>query len=261
MPELPDVEVFRRQLDRTARGKRVRHVSAPKSRVLQVPPSTLRSHLEGKRLGAARRHGKLLFVELDGGDENLVLHFGMTGFPAYYRRDADKPEHTRVELELDDGHRLAYDDQRLFGEVSLARDPDELIRERGLGPDALGLSRRQLEQRLGDRRGAIKPALMDQKRIAGLGNIYVDEILFHARLHPRTKVEELKARDWDRLHRAMGHVLRRAIEAGADPERMPRTWLLPHRGQGEHCPRCGTRLARVRIQNRSSWVCPKCQPA
>lgn len=263
MPELPDVEVFKRTLDRTALHGRIEEVDVKSAKVLDgVSGRTLRRRLRGRRLASSRRHGKLLLVELEGNDPPdgcLVLHFGMTGFLAWGRQGEELSGHPRVVLDLEDGHALAFDCQRLFGRVGLAADADEAVRERRLGPDALRVDRDTFVERLDGRSGAVKNALMNQEIVAGLGNVYSDEVLFTERLHPLTPLDALPERRLGRLHTATRHVLRRAIEARAQPDRMPRRWLLPHREPGEKCPRCGAALERRRISGRPGWLCPRCQ--
>jgi formamidopyrimidine-DNA glycosylase len=261
VPELPDVELFKRYLDATALHRRVEGISLSRGeRLLQgISERSLRRRLRGRALESTRRHGKFLFVALDDGAGALVLHFGMTGFLAYYRRPESAPEHPRLVLDLDDGYRLAYDCQRLFGEIGYVDSSDRWIEQRGLGPDALALDASGFAQRLRGRRGSLKSALMNQGVVAGLGNVYSDEALFRARLHPRTPVAHLDERALRGLHRAVRAVLEGAIHYRADPERMPRSWLLPHRREGAHCPRCGEALERTRIGQRSAWLCPSCQ--
>jgi formamidopyrimidine-DNA glycosylase len=259
MPELPDVEVFRRYLRKRAMRRRVDDVAVRGQRVHQASASTLRRRLCGRRIASSRRHGKLLFVGLDDSAGALVLHFGMTGFLRWYTDDRDEPEHAKLVLSLDDGHKLAYDNQRTFGRVDLADDPDAYVAERGLGPDALSLDEAEFVERLYAHEGGIKATLMNQKVVAGIGNIYSDEILFHARVHPQTRVEDLSRATLRRLYRTTERVLERAIDAHVDVRRMPRTWLLPHREQGARCPRCRAKLQRKTIAGRASWLCPRCQ--
>lgn len=260
MPELPDVEVFRRYLGRTALHRRIRSVSVENRKVLKdVSERTLARHLKGRRLEETRRHGKFLFARLDSGPEWLVLHFGMTGFLKYFRRRESAPEHPRVVLGLDDGYRLAYDSQRMLGDVQLTKDVDAFCVEHGLGPDALSLDAEGFAEQVGGRRGAVKSALMNQSAVAGIGNVYSDEILFQARVHPDTSVASLEDRDLRDLHRATRKVLEGAIHCRADPQRVPRSWLLPHRYEGGSCPRCGGRLERIPAAGRHAWICPRCQ--
>jgi formamidopyrimidine-DNA glycosylase len=259
MPELPDVEVFRRYLCKRAIRRRVDDVMVRGERVHRTSPSTLRKRLRGRRLSSSKRHGKLLFVGLDDSAGALVLHFGMTGFLSWYTDDRDEPDHAKLVLVLDDGHKLAFDNQRTFGHVDLADDPGAYVEEHHIGPDALSLRSEDFVDRLYEHRGGVKSVLMNQRIVAGIGSIYSDEILFHARLHPQTRVEDLSRAELRKLHGHVERVLRRAIDAHVDVDKMPRTWLLPHRQKGECCPRCKQTLARKTVAGRSSWFCPRCQ--
>jgi formamidopyrimidine-DNA glycosylase len=262
MPELPDIEVFRRYLRRRTLHDRVDGLSVKRAgRLLKgISTRTLDRRLRGRRLDSTHRHGKYLFVGLDDGEEReaLVIHFGMSGCLAHYHDPGDAPDHARVVLDLGDGSHLAYDSQRLLGQVALA-DPDAWVEEHELGPDALRVGRRAFVKRLSVRRGTLKPALMDQTLLAGIGNVYSDEILFQGRLHPKTPVSRLDEDELGALHRRMRSVLKGAIRYRADPERVPRTWLLPHREPGARCPRCRGRVRRPRVGGRSAWICPVCQ--
>ncbi len=138
-------------------------------------------------------------------------------------------------------------------------DVDEYLRKRGLGPDALDISLSQFRELLGTHRGAVKTILLNQKLIAGIGNIYADEILFRARINPATQVSALKEKKVAKLFRATRDILKKAIEAKADMDRMPKSWLLPHRGKGGKCPRCGRELKSATIGGRTAWFCAHCQ--
>ncbi len=260
MPELPDVELFKRYLDATSLHQRIDDVDVLDGYVLRdVSAGDLRDALKGRELTHTRRHGKHLFVATDA-ESWLMLHFGMTGFLRYFKHDADTPEYTRVLLRLNGGYHLAYVCQRKLGQVSLTDDPDAYIRDKGLGPDALGLSEGKLASLLVNSGAAAKSGLMDQGFIAGLGNIYTDEILFHAQIHPTVKLNTLDERTAHNLSRAIKDVLQAAIDAHARPDEMPSSFLLPHRSTGEPCPRCGAEVRKMQIGGRSTYYCPRCQP-
>lgn len=260
MPELPDVEVFKRYLESTSLHREIEGVRVRDDRVLAVSGSTLRRHLKGHELGGARRHGKLLFVEVEGTARTLLLHFGMTGEVTYYE-EGDEPGHTAVLLDFSDGSHLAYRNQRTFGRVGLVKDVDEYLEEEGLGPDPLaeGFGLREFRQALEGRAGAIKSVLMNQKVIAGLGNIYVDELLFRAGVHPESKVDALSRETVKELWNALKEVVDTAIEAEVDAERMPETYLLQRREEGAECPRCGGTVEKAKVSGRSTYYCPSCQ--
>ncbi len=259
MPELPDVESFKRYLDATSLHQRIAHVDVLSAYVLKgISVRELAHRLKGRCFESSRRHGKHLFVRTDG-NVWLRLHFGMTGSLRYFKDEEKAPPHTRVLFIFARDYRLAFDDQRKFGEIGLIQDVDEFLKMRALGPDALDVDLTNLKELLAEHRGAVKSILMNQKLIAGIGNIYADEILFHAHMHPATETERLNDKRRRQLFRAMRRVLEKAIEHQADVNRMPKSWLLPHRGKGGKCPRCRRELKSSKIGGRTAWFCPHCQ--
>jgi formamidopyrimidine-DNA glycosylase len=269
MPELPDVENFRRSLRRRALHQHVAGVHVGDARALDhVSARQLARATRGSELTATRRHGKHLFVEIDpdqsDGSHWLHFHFGMTGFFAYFDDESDDPEHDRVRFDLAEGGHLAFVDPRLFGRVGLVESPEAYIEEKRIGPDALSASFdvAALRRALAGKR-SIKTGLMDQSAVAGIGNVYADEILFQARLDPHRSPSDLDLREVGRLHRAIGRVRREAISRGAGSEaileRVPRTWLLPHRRSGDRCPRCGGTIRACETGGRRGYWCPRCQ--
>jgi len=195
MPELPDVELYKRHLDATCLGRTIRHVAVADARILaDLPAGELARRLEGARIGASRRHGKHLLVDL-GPPGWLTLHFGMTGALKHFTDSEQDPPYDRVRFDFADGHHLAYTDVRLFGRVGLASDADAFIAAEGLGPDALDprFDFAAFERALAGRKRDVKSALMDQEAVAGIGNIYSDEILFQAGINPRTRCDRLDA--------------------------------------------------------------------
>jgi formamidopyrimidine-DNA glycosylase len=259
MPELPEVEIFKRYLDATSLHQRIDDVDVRNTYILkETSARKLARGLKGRRFESSRRHGKHLFVRADG-QLWLRLHFGMTGSLQYFKDDEREPRHARVLFVFANHHRLAFDDQRQFGQIGLLKDVDEFLKERELGPDALDLPLTEFRKILGKRRGAVKSILLNQRLIAGIGNIYADEILFRARMHPATEIARLDDKALKKLSRATHYVLRKAIAAKADTNQMPRSWVLAHRGKGGKCPHCGRRLKSATIGGRTAWFCPHCQ--
>lgn len=259
MPELPDVQVFKEYLDATALHKRVRsvHVARAERLLRKVSRRAFAARLRGRSLAGTRRHGKFLFVALSG-DGHLLLHFGMTGRLHYYKDKGGKaPEHTRLLLDFARGYRLAYRNMRGLGRIALVKDVDDYIRDQGLGPDALDLRLGAFRKVLKGRRGAIKSVLMNQSALAGIGNVYADEILFAAGVHPAARAGRLGRETQKSVHRALRGVLRKAIAARV--ENFPREFLVPHRSRGERCPRCGAKLRKTRIGGRATFYCPRHQ--
>jgi formamidopyrimidine-DNA glycosylase len=190
MPELPDVEVQRRYLESTSLHQPVAEVHVDHEKVLKgTTPQQLGAVLHGKSFESARRHGKHLFAVIEGGPV-LHLHFGMTGFLKYQHGSKAATDHPRARFVFENGYTLTYDNQRLFGEVSVVVGIDQFVRDRDLGPDALAVDREIFVERIGSRRGMIKSTLMNQEVVAGIGNVYSDEILFQAGIHPETPTED-----------------------------------------------------------------------
>ena len=259
MPELPEVETFKRYLDNTSLRQRITNVEVRDAYVLKhVSARELVRRLKGRRFENSHRHGKHLLVRA-GNELWLRLHFGMTGSLQYLKDDEIAPKTSRVIFRFAHNRRLAFDDQRKFGEIELIRDVDEFLQERRLGPDALNISLSQFKAIVGKHRGAVKAVLLNQQLIAGIGNLYADEILFRARMHPATEAARLSDMDLGRLFRATRHVLEKAIALKTDFNRLPKSWLMTHRGKHGKCPRCGRELKLSRVGGRTTWFCPHCQ--
>ncbi|HEX6330329.1 MAG TPA: DNA-formamidopyrimidine glycosylase family protein [Actinomycetota bacterium] len=261
MPELPDVESARRSLARHAEGRRVARVVIPDREIVRnADARTVDDALRGRPILSPERIGKWLLCWTD--EPGLLLHFGMTG---ELRSSTDEPARHRWDrliLELDDGTEIRYRNMRRLGGVWLARTRGEAAEIVGhLGPDALGIDRDELLERLSRRRGGVKAALLDQMFLAGVGNLLADEILWRARLHPRRRIETLDPAERSRLARALRSVVRDWVERYEDVPGL-RSWLVGVRGDpGATCPRCRTVLERVTAGGRTSWFCPSCQPA
>ena len=259
MPEMPEVETFKRYLDSTSLHQRIANVAVQDSYVLKhVSARELTRRLKGRRFEKSHRYGKHLFVRVS--DELwLRLHFGMTGSLEYLKHEEIAPKTARVIFRFANNCRLAFDDQRKFGEVELIEDVDEFLRTRGLGFDALKISFSQFKAMLGKQRGAVKAILLNQQLIAGIGNLYADEILFYAHMHPATEASRLRDKDLTRLFCAIRYVLEKAIALKSDFNRLPKSWLLTHREKRGRCPRCGRALKSATIGGRTSWFCTHCQ--
>jgi formamidopyrimidine-DNA glycosylase len=264
MPELPDVELYRRTLEAHAQHQKILRVAVSDARILgDLAERDFVARLEGNRLESARRHGKHLLAQL-GRDGWLTMHFGMTGDLRYVEPAGTDVPYGRVRLDFKDGS-LAYVNRRMLGRVGLADDADAFIAAEGLGPDALdpAFDLAAFSTALDGRR-EVKAVLMDQSVAAGIGNLYADEILFQARLHPRTPGRALGKAKRKTLFEKIEEVLQTAIDCGAGAEqlleRLPKGWLLPQRHEGGICPRCGKKLGMLKAAGRTSYHCPRCQP-
>jgi formamidopyrimidine-DNA glycosylase len=256
MPELPEVETYTRYFRKHALGQPIARVEIRDPRILgEVRPETFVRKLKGKSFGEVRRHGKHLFADAKG--VWLHLHFGMTGDLAYYRDAAKEPRFARVIFFFTNGAKLAFDDMRLFGLVDLVDDADAFIERSGLGVDPLDpkFTFARFEALLERRRGAIKSFLMSQEIIAGLGNLYVDETLYQSSIHPRRPVDRLTREEARELYRHTRRILRDAIARRGREAELPARYLIHHRQEGSHCPRCGGQIERSVVFGRTTYFC------
>ena len=273
MPELPEVETVRRGLEPALVGRRFDHVDIYDPRLVRpYDPAEVAAELSGERVASVGRRGKYLIVGFETG-RVLLIHLRMTGSLRHARRGSlqDDP-HRRAVVSLDNRSDIAYRDVRRFG-TWLLLEPGELepyLDER-VGPEPLDTSftAARLGERLANRRAPLKSVLLDQRTVAGLGNIYVDEALWRARLHPLRPANGLDPDELRRLHRAIRATLEKGIERQGSTLRdyaapdgtsgsMQDEFRVYGR-EGEPCERCGTPIARIRLGGRGTWFCPECQ--
>jgi formamidopyrimidine-DNA glycosylase len=268
MPELPEVELARRQLERWLDGRKVVRAEADKTRILRGGDRERFLKLKG-RLVRADRRGKYLLLSFEGG-QGVLAHLGMTG--KFLRRGAaDLVPWSRARLVLDDASVVHYRDPRMFGQLVAA--PSEGLRalkavaKLGLDPLADGLTVEQLIEAIGDSRQALKVALMDQTRITGLGNIHAAEALFRARLHPGRKPKSLEPKEWRALHKAIHAALSFALAAEDSEDEIAyveepgaKNPFLIYGRAGTPCRRCRTPVKAFTQAGRTTHFCPRCQP-
>jgi formamidopyrimidine-DNA glycosylase len=179
----------------------------------------------------------------------------MTGYLAVSEA-GEAAEYARILFHLGGGRILSYVLKRMLGRAGTTASPETFAREHELGPDALEMGSDEFTELLTTVRGGAKALLMNQSRLAGIGNIYSDEMLFHAGIHPSSACRELDREARDRLDVARAEVLKTAIDCDVDPDAMPPDWLLPRREDGTSCPRCGGTIRRTVISGRGAYVCP-----
>ncbi|MCE5215115.1 MAG: Fpg/Nei family DNA glycosylase [Methanobacterium sp.] len=256
MPELPSVEIFKRYFDSTSLKQEIDVVDIINPEILaDVSEVELEDKLQGREFIESRRYGKYLFVHLDN-NYSLILHFGMTGYLKYFKKMGSS--HIRLLICFKNGFKLAFDDMRKFGKVGLTKNQDLFIREKKLGPDALEIDYRTFEKLFTRRKGLIKPLLMNQNFIAGIGNLYADEILYQSSIHPLSRANKLDKEKLKEIYDKMKIVLNRAIEYQDKPYSLPMTFLLPHRHPNGECPQGGP-LEIIKIAGRTTYFCPEHQ--
>ncbi len=270
MPELPEVETVKNELAPHIVGRTVTDVTLFWEGIVRQPSvAEFCSRLIGQKITGLGRRGKYLLVRLNGGDW-LIIHLKMSGALIISPDSAEPPRFTRAIIHLDNGSQIFFRDPRKFGLMRLVRDTDSIVG--GLGPEPLepGFTSQLLAQRLSKRSAPIKALLCDQKVIAGIGNMYADEALFLARIHPMRAGGSLSQEEIRRLHRAIRKVLRAGIEnKGASIENYIRpdgsagtahTKFRVARQPGEPCSHCRTPIERITVRSRGTYFCPKCQP-
>ncbi|HSK16736.1 MAG TPA: bifunctional DNA-formamidopyrimidine glycosylase/DNA-(apurinic or apyrimidinic site) lyase [Gaiellaceae bacterium] len=274
MPELPEVETIRSRLAPGLAGRRLERVEIRDPRLTRPePPDAVAAALEGERVADVRRRGKYLIVVFESG-RHLLVHLRMTGTvlhpaPAETVEDA----HTRAVISMDNGSDIAYRDVRRFGTWELLEpgELEEYFAARRLGREPLerGFTAARLAEALAGRRAPVKAALLDQRAAAGVGNIYADEALWYARIHPQAPAGALDLEQVAALRNAIRKALRLGIRRqgatlrdyrGADGGRgrMQDEFRVYGRA-GQPCERCGTPIARTRVAGRGTWYCPVCQ--
>ena len=274
MPELPEVETVRARLEPLLVGRELEHVEIFDSRLTRpFDPTVVAAELQGERIAALERRGKYLVVRFET-DRVLLIHLRMTGNLLHGRNGslpANDP-YRRAVVRLDDGSDVAYRDVRRFG-TWLLLEPGELdpyLEARvGREPLAPSFTTRRLAEVLAGRRAPVKSVLLDQRRLAGVGNIYADEALWRARIHPLRPGGELETEELQALHRGIRAALRAGIArqgASLRDYRMPdgEAGRMQHEFKvygraGEPCERCGTPIEKIRAAGRGTWYCPACQ--
>jgi formamidopyrimidine-DNA glycosylase len=277
MPELPEVETVARGLQKSVAGRRIVSVRLGKTDFID-DPAALEQQLPGRQIEKVERYGKFMLLRLSADSENgdveaasLLVHLGMTGQLAPYAAEQPCAKHTHVWFGLDDGRELRYTDPRRFGRMAYltrALLADELT---AFGADPLLVGAEEFASRIRSRNAQIKALLLDQSVLRGVGNIYADESLWRAKIHPMRRGTELSTKQARVLRRVLQDVLRKAILARGssisdflDAEGQPGEYQRHHRAygrEGKRCYRCGTAIRRVIVAGRSSYFCPKCQPA
>jgi formamidopyrimidine-DNA glycosylase len=281
MPELPEVETVARGLRRAILGRRILSVTLGKTDFID-DPAALEQHLPGRQIEAVERYGKFMLLQLsavggvarvatngDAAPASLLVHLGMTGQIAPSPAGQPLAKHTHVCLLLDDGRELRYTDARRFGRIAYLTKTLLAEELTGFGADPLEVSKEEFADRICGRRARIKAMLLDQSVLRGVGNIYADESLWRAQVHPARLGAKLSRKQAETLRRVLQDVLQKAIVLRGssisdflDAEGEPGEYQRHHRAygrEGKSCYRCKTPIRRAIVAGRSSYFCPRCQ--
>jgi len=264
---LPEVETIKNEITPHVLGKEIKGIELFWERMVKEPAAEeFRARVTGQTITKVTRLGKYLFFHLSSG-ERLIMHMKMTG--SLLVNPSDR-QYTRAIIHLDNGTEIHFRDPRKFGVMWLSSDESDVRKKLGPEPLDVNFTREILEKILDKRTAPIKPVLLDQKLMAGIGNMYADESLFEAKLHPERPAGSLSREETGRLHRAIRKVLRKALASGGAsvrnyirPDGNPGTahdeFSVAH-GVGKNCPRCGTPIKRIVVRGRGTYFCPHCQP-
>lgn len=258
MPELPEVEIFKKYIDETSLNQKIINVLINDERVLGSDKKFF-NELVGMKFKESTRHGKYIFVNLN--PNFLVLHFGMSGGLEYFNHDDQEPSYSKVIFQFDNGYSLAYTSRRMFGRLYITKSINSFLKEKKLGPDAYKMSFADFQKSLERRTTNAKTALMNQSIVAGVGNIYSDEILFQSKINPKMKIDVI-SHDQNLL-KLLFEKIKLVLEYGISEQGILENYdndlLIPHRKIKEQCPVCGTTIERYDIIGRRGFFCPKCQ--
>ncbi|WP_299566809.1 DNA-formamidopyrimidine glycosylase family protein [uncultured Sulfitobacter sp.] len=254
MPELPEAEAARRRiadgaLNRTIEGFELGEVSH-----MDLPDAEACARLIGTQFTRTHRHGKYIFVGSVEGPW-LHIHLGMSGSIRVCEAGEDLPRYIRFTVVFEGEHRLHFRDPRKFGHIELVEDVDAFVEDKGLGPDALRIGDNAFVKAIGGTRGAVKSALLSQRKLAGIGNLWADETLYRTGIDPETRACDLDTARIGDLHRASRDILQAVVDTGANYSRLPDDWLIHHRNAGDDCTRCDGTIEKKTVGGRSSYFC------
>ncbi|MDD5288683.1 MAG: bifunctional DNA-formamidopyrimidine glycosylase/DNA-(apurinic or apyrimidinic site) lyase [Dehalococcoidales bacterium] len=269
MPELPEVETVKNQLSPYVIGRCITGITLLWDKIVKAPsPQEFISRTAGQKITGIERHGKYLIISLSSGDK-LIIHLKMTGSLLLGKEGEPAPKYTRAVIHFDNSVVIFFRDPRKFGVLKLIKDIGEI--DSKLGPEPLedDFTLSIFSNRLENHKAPIKALLLDQKFLAGVGNMYADEALFKAKIHPERASNSLKKPEIERLYHAVRKVLMAGIEYGGasivtyfHPDGSAGTahqhFNVAH-GQKKDCPACGCPIGRIVVRGRGTYYCPKCQ--
>lgn len=254
MPELPEVNTFKKYFDATSLQQKIEKVVVHDDKIIRNRSGAAFADLLKDRVFIdSYRRGKYLFGELDN-QHSVLLHFGMTGDLVYYADNAEGAKHERFTIHFTSGYRLGFDCPRKFARILYLENKDDYIEEIGLGEDALLIKQNTFLKKMDRRKSAIKGFLLNQKLLAGIGNLYADEICFQTRVHPASRVDKLSLDQKKEIYKKMRKILKFAIKREAHYKAYPKDWFWEWRKAGAIGPE-NSPVEKTTVAGRSTFFC------
>jgi len=258
MPELPEVENYKRYIDQTCLNQKIIALDCRDDRLLKQPKSDFEDVLINQQLIETERIGKYLFLKTSR-EKVLVMHFGMTGRPTYYSSDEERPRFGHIQLTFDNGFYFAFENKRKFGWWNLTDSIEVFKNEHNLSNDARDLSLEDFKTSLSSRSTDIKKIIMDQSVCAGVGNWMADDILYQAQIHPKHKVEDMSEDHIKAVFDALKNVIEVAIDKEAHYADFPDYFLIHNRSDGGVCHHTGCGIEKIKVGGRTTYFSPERQ--
>ena len=255
MPELPEAEAARKRIADGALHRTIEGFALGEVTHMDLPSEEERGKLIGTQFSRTHRHGKYIFVGSKEGPW-LHIHLGMASSIRVLDAGEELPKFIRFTVEFEGGQRLHFRDPRKFGHIQLVEDLEAFIEGKGLGPDALTIGDNAFATNVGGTKGAVKSALLSQKKLAGVGNLWADEALYRTGIDPESRAVDLKVSRIADLHRAVREILQAVVDTDATYSELPSDWLIHHREAGENCTRCNGTIQKKTVGGRTSYYCP-----
>ncbi|NCP17767.1 MAG: DNA-formamidopyrimidine glycosylase [Erythrobacter sp.] len=259
MPELPEAEANRLRIERDCLNRTIEAVELGEdTEYIELPGDNERTRLVGHQFTETHRHGKLIFAGSKTGPW-IGVHLGMTGSLRPFNEDDGPPDYAKFIVRFEGDRRLAFRCPRKLGWVRVIDDPASEIARIEYGPDALDIAAEDFADAIGGSRGAVKSMLMDQRKLAGIGNLWSDEILYRVGIDPERKGTDLADDTLSDMHTAMRDILCTVMDTEADYGKLPGDWLIHTRTEGADCPRCEGTIAKTKVGGRSAYHCTRHQ--
>lgn len=253
MPELPEVNTFQKYFDGTSLHQRIESVEVHDDMIIRnMSGNAFVDRMTGRTFLCSYRRGKYLFAKMDN-EEHLLLHFGMTGDLNYYSEPEERTKYERFVFHFDNGQHLGFDCPRKFAKIRYIEDLESYISQIKLGEDALLITKEEFLEKANGKTTTIKGFLLNQNHLAGVGNLYADEICYQTGIHPASRVSNLSGKQLKEIHTAMQRILQEAIERNAYYKDYPENWFWEWRREGEPGPEGEGIVRRTKIAGRTTY--------